>query len=522
MKAKVPRWLIPLLLISAFSILGLGMNLLIGSLIPFWLLLGFSTIYSTERWFSHITRKSKAIGKLYRLILNLGILSILGLLIWSGIKLFSGGFHYNPVMGSLIFLAELVFFIWIWKMVARNSWRWPSMKLTVFSLLCLSAVFTFAGVPPLSIYKDTLVLNWKEHQVEQAAERAAEVQRAAEEEQIEQPKPPEINPIPRPPPVPEPLTRPPPPLEPPPESKFDKVTSTLTSPELIAPYMEKNLSYDFEKYQRFLAGEEWGWDTAEEVFNGKKTHCGGYAIFALHCLLKSGYEYNNFEEHKDKAAVILGCWNTNIPNARDVHTVLLYIEEGIFYTIDGPRIRGPFDTIEEAATTSLPTWTVCYFYDMGPWVTETVERVVITEESNLQDPSWEELKAFLKEDKTDQLEYIFPTFVCADFARALQENAKEAGWRCALAEVQLEGYPDWFQYGIPSNTGHGLNAFETTNRGLIYIDVARSAGPGPRDQDCIVDVQVGRQYRPKFIFPSKRWRDPLSMGTITSISNLKW
>lgn len=180
---KPPNWLLALLLVFSLSILGLGASFLTGSLIPFWLLFSFSIIYSIEKWFSQVTRKSKAIGKLYRLLLNLGILSILGLLIWSGIKLFSGSFHYNPVIGSLIFLAEFVFFIWVWKVVARNSWRWPSMKLTIFSLICLLLIFTFAGVQPFSTYKDNLVTNWKEYQVEQAAQQAAkEAEQAARAE----------------------------------------------------------------------------------------------------------------------------------------------------------------------------------------------------------------------------------------------------------------------------------------------------------------------------------------------------
>ena len=144
---------------------------------------------------------------------------------------------------------------------------------------------------------------------------------------------------------------------------------------LIASYMKNNISYDFEKYERFMAGEEWGWDTPDEVFYGKKTHCGGYAIFALYCLLKNGYEYDNFENNKNNAAVMLGCWNSNIPGGRDVHTVLLYTENGLFYTIDMASIMGSFATIEEAATSSLPTWTVCYFYDITPRITKTVKRV---------------------------------------------------------------------------------------------------------------------------------------------------
>ncbi|POZ58436.1 hypothetical protein C1O63_1483 [Dehalococcoides mccartyi] len=153
----LPKWTIALLFIFAISIVGTGISLYAGTFIPFWIMFGFSVIFSIEKWFSYYTRKHKWIGKLYRLILNLSILSLLGLLIWSGIRLFSSRFTYSALVGSLIFLAEFVFFIWVWRVISKNSWRWPSMKLTVFALICLSVVFGFAGVQPMASYKDKIV-----------------------------------------------------------------------------------------------------------------------------------------------------------------------------------------------------------------------------------------------------------------------------------------------------------------------------------------------------------------------------
>jgi uncharacterized protein YkwD len=120
-------------------------------------MLGFAFIFSIEKWFYYSTRKYKSLGKLYRLLLNLSILSLLGLIIWTGIKLFSQQFTYGQLIGSLVFLAEFVFFVWIWRIVTKNSWRWPSMKLTLFSLICLFAIFAFAGVQPFTQYKDSFV-----------------------------------------------------------------------------------------------------------------------------------------------------------------------------------------------------------------------------------------------------------------------------------------------------------------------------------------------------------------------------
>jgi len=150
-----PKWITAVLFVFAFSILGWGISLAVGNAIPLLMLIGFSIIFSIEKGFSHFTRRYKSIGKLYRLILNLSILSLLGLLIWSGVQLFSQQFFSNSIIGSFVFIAELILFVWIWKIVAKNSWRWPSMKLTVFTLIALFLVFSYAGVEPIKSYKDT-------------------------------------------------------------------------------------------------------------------------------------------------------------------------------------------------------------------------------------------------------------------------------------------------------------------------------------------------------------------------------
>jgi len=154
---QIPNWLKALLFIFSFSVIGLGISFLVGVYIPFWISFGFAVIHSIEKWLYYPTKKHKSIGKLYRLLLNLSILVLLGLIIWSGIQLFSRRFLYSELVGSLIFILEIVFFIWILRVVTKNSWRWPSMKLTVFSLICLFLVFSFAGVQPMAGYKDVAI-----------------------------------------------------------------------------------------------------------------------------------------------------------------------------------------------------------------------------------------------------------------------------------------------------------------------------------------------------------------------------
>jgi hypothetical protein len=155
-RPHVPNWLKALFVIVGLSVVGLVASTFVGSYIPLWLLLGVSIFYCVEKWASYYTRKHKTVGRTYRLILNLSVLSLLGLLIWSGVLLFTQRFMQSPLVGSLVFMFEFAVFIWLCRVVSRNSWRQPSMKLTVFSAISLLLIFSFAGVQPLSTYKDSL------------------------------------------------------------------------------------------------------------------------------------------------------------------------------------------------------------------------------------------------------------------------------------------------------------------------------------------------------------------------------
>ena len=153
-RIRIPKWLMALLLTAVCTLVGLTINLLIDELFPIFLLIGFSGIFSINRWFVYYIKKYKPIGILYRLILNLFILALLILIIWFGINLFSQQFSENVLVGSLIFLFEIALFIWLWRIVNKNSWRRPSMKLTLTCLIIAFLVFAFAGVEPMATYKN--------------------------------------------------------------------------------------------------------------------------------------------------------------------------------------------------------------------------------------------------------------------------------------------------------------------------------------------------------------------------------
>ncbi len=119
-----------------------------------------------------------------------------------------------------------------------------------------------------------------------------------------------------------------------------------------------------------------------------------------------------------------------------------------------------------------------------------------------ENPTWEELVTFLELDDTDEDMYIRGVRVCAEFANTLHNNAEKAGIRTAFITLQFDD----------DSEGHALNAFETTDKGLVFVD---SSGSGfilsislasiqaetavtesfaSESNDRIAYVRVGREY----------------------------
>ena len=134
------------------------------------------------------------------------------------------------------------------------------------------------------------------------------------------------------------------------------------------------------------------------------------------------------------------------------------------------------------------------------------------------DPTWTELLDFLLEDQTDRNAYVSGTYMCGDFARDVHNNAERAGIRAAFVVVRLSGgFPS---FGLLSSSYHALNAFKTTDRGLVFIDCTGLSAwqLGPHNRDKIADLRLGWDYRPRSLFPesgwSRRWENA---GTIRDV-----
>jgi hypothetical protein len=134
------------------------------------------------------------------------------------------------------------------------------------------------------------------------------------------------------------------------------------------------------------------------------------------------------------------------------------------------------------------------------------------------DPSWKELEEFLREDDTDTIPYDFSSFVCADFAERLHNNAEQAGLRTAYVTITL-GPCDYY----PTIGGHALNAFDTTDEGLVFVDCTGLSEQGPKYFDKVVSVEEGQEYQPRLVFKQSNWSTLCgTMGEVLSIDGIQW
>ena len=152
------------------------------------------------------------------------------------------------------------------------------------------------------------------------------------------------------------------------------------------------------------------------------------------------------------------------------------------------------------------------FYQGAVMVGADDHYIVLRNNPVARNPSWAELKSFLESDQTDRRAYVTGKFTCGDFAELLHNNAEAAGIRAAIVAIELQ--PAGMGEGT---TNHSLNAFETTDKGLMYIDTTSSAQGYYADK--AVRVEVGQEYQPVSIFPQpgqmQTWP---SMGTLVNIA----
>ena len=95
-----------------------------------------------------------------------------------------------------------------------------------------------------------------------------------------------------------------------------------------------------------------------------------------------------------------------------------------------------------------------------------------------RNPTFTELIRFLKDDPVDGYQFQENRYECRHFATDMDNNAEAAGLRCGFVLLCYE------------KGQHALNAFETVDRGIVYIEP---------QTDAVVYPTVGDRYQDKEI-----------------------
>jgi myosin heavy subunit len=109
-------------------------------------------------------------------------------------------------------------------------------------------------------------------------------------------------------------------------------------------------------------------------------------------------------------------------------------------------------------------------------------------------PTWNQLLMFITQDTTDQHPYNINSFNCVNYATTVYNNAEKLNVEAATVTLNLRN----------SFVGHAVNAFITSDYGLVYVDCTTS--------DTIARVETGKVYR------------AVALGTVqpTQVRNDSW
>ena len=129
----------------------------------------------------------------------------------------------------------------------------------------------------------------------------------------------------------------------------------------------------------------------------------------------------------------------------------------------------PQETVRtEVTEPSLPAWSAYATSDVGS----------SSQATELKNPNFQELRDFILRDPTSRNKFVLNQYECRHFATDVNNNAEAEGLRCAFVLLCFD------------RGQHAVVAFDTTDRGLVYIEP---------QTDAAIHPEVGSKYQEKEI-----------------------
>jgi hypothetical protein len=132
-----------------------------------------------------------------------------------------------------------------------------------------------------------------------------------------------------------------------------------------------------------------------------------------------------------------------------------------------------------------------YIYDPNTVILNVVNstdyHMKIHNNPNAHNPTYQELYNFIIKDNTDKIPYNLNSFVCIDYAVMVHDNAENANMTSGVALFEFSNYPD----------GHACNVFNTSDRGLIFIDCTGDLTKSgiPHHDKILLNPTIGDFYK---------------------------
>ena len=133
-------------------------------------------------------------------------------------------------------------------------------------------------------------------------------------------------------------------------------------------------------------------------------------------------------------------------------------------------------TPPEIVRTEVPAWSVYATYAESVVSSENVGSS--SQATALKNPTFQELRDFILKDRANRNEFVLNQYECRHFATDVNNNAEAKGLRCAFVLLCFD------------RGQHAVVAFDTTDRGLVYIEP---------QTDAAIHPEVGGKYQGKEI-----------------------
>jgi len=132
---------------------------------------------------------------------------------------------------------------------------------------------------------------------------------------------------------------------------------------------------------------------------------------------------------------------------------------------------------------TLPVWSGCRQREPEPkpepvYLKPSGEPVNLVNNSAAHDHPWQKVLKFLQEDTTDKERYT-PERGSAYFAEMLHNRAEYYNFKTAFVVVEFE-----------NGESHALNAFNTVDYGLVYVDCTGEGALGRAPPDIVLDYEI--------------------------------